>query len=86
LVDYAQLLILGAFAGLTILLGMPIAVLQNVSLRKKGFLNAFAIGILIFLIIDVFSNAWQTAAQTSINAFSGTIPLASAVVVLTATQ
>ena len=84
MLDYAQLLILGAFAGLTILLGMPIAVLQNVSLRKKGFLNAFAIGILIFLIIDVFSNAWQTAAQTSINAFSGTIPLASAIVVLAA--
>jgi len=84
LLNYVQLLVLGAIAGLTILLGMPIAVLQNVSLRKKGFLNAFAIGILVFLIVDVFSHAWETAAQTSISAFSGMIPLSAALVVLAA--
>ena len=84
MLEYVQLLILGAIAGLTILLGMPIAVVQNVSLRKKGFLNAFAIGILIFLIVDVFGHAWETASETSVNAFAGTAALSSALVVLIA--
>lgn len=84
LLEYVQLLILGAIAGLTILLGMPIAVLQNVSLRKKGFLNAFAIGILVFLIVDVFDHAWETASETSVKAFAGTAPPSAAVVVLAA--
>src|SRR2546428_10750343 len=35
------------------------ALLQNVSRMKKGFLNALAMGILIFLITDVLSAAWQ---------------------------
>jgi ZIP family zinc transporter len=84
LLNYAQLLILGAFAGLTILLGMPIAAIQTVSLRKKGFLNAFAIGILMFLIVDVFGHAWDTAGQTSINALAGATPLSAAVAVMAA--
>jgi zinc transporter, ZIP family len=84
LLEYVQLLILGAVAGLTILLGLPIAVVQNVSLRKKGFLNAFAIGILIFLIIDVFGHAWETTAETAIGAFTGTTPVWAALLVLVA--
>jgi ZIP family zinc transporter len=84
LLNYINLLILGAIAGLTILLGLPVAVMQKVSLRKKGFLNAFAIGILIFLIVDVFDHAWETAVETSTSAFSGSIPLSSAAVVLAA--
>src|SRR2546422_1196679 len=59
LIDSAQLLLLGAIAGLTIFLGLPMALLQNVSRMKKGFLNALAMGILIFLITDVLSAAWQ---------------------------
>jgi ZIP family zinc transporter len=75
LVNYSQLLILGAFAGLTIFLGLPIAVLQGLSSKAKGFFNAFAIGILIFLIIDVFSHAWQSALDTTFSAFVGKSPM-----------
>jgi ZIP family zinc transporter len=75
LVSYPQLLILGAFAGLTIFLGLPIAVLQGLSSRAKGFFNAFAIGILIFLIIDVFSHAWQSALDTTLSSFVGKSPV-----------
>ena len=57
-VDYWQLLLLGAIAGFTIFLGLPVARLQHLSPKKKGFLNAIAIGILVFLIIDVFSHAY----------------------------
>jgi hypothetical protein len=31
---------------------------------SKGF-NAFAIGILVFLIIDVFSHAWESAEEAA---------------------
>jgi ZIP family zinc transporter len=71
LIDYAQLLLLGAIAGFTIFLGLPLAILQNVSPRKKGFLNALSIGILLFLVIDVFSHAWNTATAVASTAFSG---------------
>jgi zinc transporter, ZIP family len=71
LIDYAQLLLLGAIAGFTIFLGLPLAILQNVSPRKKGFLNALSIGILLFLVIDVFSHAWNTATSVASSAFAG---------------
>ena len=71
MLDYLQLLLLGAFAGFTIFLGLPLALLQSVSPGKKGFLNAIAIGILVFLIIDVFSHAWDTASTAAYQAFVG---------------
>ena len=71
MIDFPQLLLLGAVAGFTIFLGLPLAVLQNVNPQKKGFLNALAIGILLFLIIDVFSHAWQTASSAAADAFAG---------------
>lgn len=71
MIDYWQLLLLGAIAGFTIFFGLPLATLQNLSTKKKGFLNAFALGILIFLIIDVFSHAWESAEDSASNAFSG---------------
>jgi zinc transporter, ZIP family len=62
---------LGAIAGFTIFLGLPLAALQNASPRKKGFLNAIAIGILVFLIIDVFGHAWETVGSAASSAFQG---------------
>lgn len=84
MIDYYELLALGAVAGLTIFLGLPLALVQRVGQREKGFLNALSIGILIFLIIDVFSHAWEKAGEISLNAFSGTGPAADAVTDLTA--
>jgi ZIP family zinc transporter len=71
LIDYAQLLLLGAIAGLTIFLGLPMALLQNVSRMKKGFLNALAMGILLFLITDVLSAAWQPTKLAAIAGYAG---------------
>ena len=79
MIDYWQLLLLGSIAGFTIFLGLPLAVLQNVSPKKKGFLNAFAIGILVFLIIDVFSHAWESAGGSAHDAFAGKSSLRDAV-------
>jgi zinc transporter, ZIP family len=84
LIDYAELLVLGATAGFTIFLGLPLALLQGVSSRKKGFLNALSIGILIFLIIDVFSHAWDEAGSVAVSAFSGRASAMDAVMDLAA--
>ena len=52
-----QTLLLGAIAGLTIFLGLPIGRMQNVKPATKAFLAAVATGILIFLFWDVVSEA-----------------------------
>lgn len=78
--DYWQLILLGAIAGFTIFLGLPVATLQHVSPKKKGFLNALALGILVFLIIDVFSHAYDSASNAATNAFSGKGPVGDAVI------
>jgi ZIP family zinc transporter len=82
--DYWQLLLLGSIAGFTIFLGLPLAVLRNLSPKKKGFLNAFAIGILVFLVIDVFSHAWESTSTAAADAFAGKAPVGSALLDLLA--
>ncbi len=72
MINYWQLLLLGSIAGFTIFLGLPVARL-NVSPKKKGFLNAIAIGILVFLIIDVFGHAWASVGVVAQDTFSGKV-------------
>jgi ZIP family zinc transporter len=52
-----QTLLLGALAGVTIFLGLPLGRMQNVTAATKAFLAATATGILIFLFWDVMSQA-----------------------------
>ena len=84
MIDYAQLLLLGSIAGLTIFLGLPMALLRNVSRMKKGFLNALAMGILIFLITDVLSAAWQPTKLAAVAGYTGKGPVTDAVIDLLA--
>jgi len=51
-------LILGFIAGATIVLGLPIGRMHAPAPRTRTLLNALAIGVLFFLVIDVFSNAY----------------------------
>ncbi len=51
----SQILVLGALAGFTIFLGLPIGRLQSPAPRLKAFLSAAATGILLFLLWDVLS-------------------------------
>jgi ZIP family zinc transporter len=48
---------LGAFAGLTIFLGLPIARAKKLKPGIIALLNAFAIGILVFLVVEIAMNA-----------------------------
>ncbi len=52
-------LILGLIAGGTIVLGLPLGRLRSPAPRLRHFLNAVAIGILLFLIWDVLSGAYE---------------------------
>ena len=50
---------LGAIAGFTIYLGLPIGRLPNPAPRTRALLNAVATGILLFLLWDVLAHAWE---------------------------
>jgi ZIP family zinc transporter len=50
-----EIVVLGAIAGFTIFLGLPIGRLENPAPGLRAFLNSVAIGILIFLLWDVLS-------------------------------
>jgi ZIP family zinc transporter len=66
-----QILLLGAIAGLTIFIGLPIGRMHRVSLQTKGFLSAAATGILIFLLWDVLSGAVNPVEQALKNGQTG---------------
>jgi ZIP family zinc transporter len=54
-----QIAMLGAIAGLTIYLGLPLGRLPKPMPRVKAMLNAVAVGILAFLLWDVLTQAWE---------------------------
>src|SRR5919197_718086 len=76
----AQILLLGALAGLTIVTGLPMGRLQDVGQSFKAFLSATATGILLFLLWDVLVEAIEPV-EDALNArdwcqFSGYSALA----------
>lgn len=52
-------LLLGLVAGATILLGLPVGRLRSPAPSLRIFLNATAVGVLLFLVWDVLSAAWE---------------------------
>ncbi len=52
-------LLLGFIAGVTILLGLPVGRLRRATPSLKVFLSATAVGVLLFLVWDVLSAAWE---------------------------
>jgi zinc transporter, ZIP family len=75
---FFELIILGAIAGFTIYLGLPIARMKNVSPKVRGMLNACAAGILLFLLVDVMSNAFEAVSGKVLGALAGTSGIQSA--------
>jgi ZIP family zinc transporter len=56
-VDTGEILLLGAIAGLTIFLGLPIGRMRNLSSQTTAFFNAVATGVLIFLLVETLSGS-----------------------------
>jgi ZIP family zinc transporter len=53
----AAAVLLGALAGGTIFLGLPVARMRGLPRSAQGFLNAFATGILVFLLWDILTHS-----------------------------
>jgi ZIP family zinc transporter len=54
-----ETLLLGAIAGATIFLGLPLGRYRNAGLRVRAFLTALAAGILLFLFAEVIVHAFE---------------------------
>ena len=67
--DLSKTLVLGFIAGVTILIGMPIGRMRSPRPKLRLVLNAIAIGVLLFLVWDVLSAAFEPidSALTSIH-------------------
>ncbi len=63
----AEILVLGAIAGLTIFLGLPVGRLRRLPVGVSSFLSATATGILLFLLWDVLS-AGIEPVESALNA------------------
>src|SRR5205085_6587377 len=59
LMPTGTIILLGAFAGLTIYLGLPLAFLKKAPHSLKAFLSMLATGVLLFLLYDVISKATE---------------------------
>jgi ZIP family zinc transporter len=68
----AQIAILGAVAGFTIFLGLPIGRLRSPSLRLRELLNATATGVLVFLLWEVLSHTAGPVEESLVAAVGGT--------------
>src|SRR5437588_838270 len=55
--SFTETVLLGTIAGFTIFLGLPLARVRVVAPRHMAFLNALAIGILLFLFVDIVEHA-----------------------------
>jgi zinc transporter, ZIP family len=54
--SFAQTIVLGALAGFTIFLGLPVGRLQLLGNKARVALAMFAVGVLAFIFVDVMSN------------------------------
>jgi ZIP family zinc transporter len=66
-----QILILGAVAGATILIGLPLGRLSTPSIRLKAALSAIATGILLFLLYDVIHGSIEPVDRALQGAVDG---------------
>ena len=55
--SFAETVLLGALAGSTILLGLPLGRLEIIGARSRVALAMFAVGVLAFLFADIFEHA-----------------------------
>jgi zinc transporter, ZIP family len=80
--DFITTVFLGLIAGLTIFVGLPIARTSKLSPYKVGLLNAVAIGILLYLVIEIAQNAIVPISQgvTAWHDGAGSFPVALIVV------
>ena len=65
--------LLGAVAGFTIFIGLPVARLRRLPRPAQGFLNALATGILVFLLFDILSHSAEPLEKALLDMHRGSI-------------
>ena len=70
--DLGTTLLLGAIAGVTIVIGLPVGRMRTPRPLLKLFLTATAIGVLLFLVWDVLAGAWEPLDAALAAAHEGT--------------
>jgi ZIP family zinc transporter len=63
-VSFAHTVALGALAGFTIYLGLPVGRLQLLSSRARVALAMFSVGVLAFIFVDVLSNGLDIVSSS----------------------
>ena len=63
--SFGQTLLLGAIAGFTIFLGLPLGRYRGADVRLKAAFMAIATGILLFLFFDVVSHGWLPVEEAA---------------------
>jgi zinc transporter, ZIP family len=63
-VSFAQTIALGALAGFTIFLGLPVGRMQLLGSRARVALAMFAVGVLAFIFVDVLSSGLSIVNDT----------------------
>jgi ZIP family zinc transporter len=80
--NFATTLALGAVAGGTIVLGLPVGRVRSISPRARVLLTASTVGVLVFLVWDVLTAAWEPIDAQLSGAADGSLPLLSVLFVL----
>jgi zinc transporter, ZIP family len=62
-VSFAETVLLGALAGFTIFLGLPVGRLQILNTRARVALAMFAVGVLAFIFVDVLSHGFEIVEE-----------------------
>ena len=69
--SFLKTVLLGAIAGLTIFIGLPVAKIKTPGRVWQALLNSLATGILIFLMWDIISKADEPIEAALLNAQKG---------------
>jgi ZIP family zinc transporter len=64
-VSFAETVLLGALAGFTIFLGLPMGRLELLSSQARVALAMFSVGILVFLLVDVLGHGFELAEEAT---------------------
>src|SRR3954449_7487455 len=69
--SFRETALLGALAGFTIYLGLPVGRLQTLGPRTRVALTMFSVGVLVFLLIDVLAHGFEISEEAVADSRAG---------------
>jgi ZIP family zinc transporter len=62
-VSEGEVILLGAIAGATIFIGLPVGRIRGLSVAVRSFLNAASAGVLVFLLVETVSHGFEPVEE-----------------------